>query len=173
MPHAKEIFPCAIGSPALVWALIAGLSPQRAGFNHRLIRMGFVAYEVALGQVYLPVLLLSPVSIIPPLLHTRSFICDLCCVKLPLCSNTVHRNIFIKHTTAWAHKTFWTKCIEIWCITFQRQVRFLSSSFFRNSLHYIMIIYTIIKPRLTSKFRKYSYENFTGHQIHKIHNWSV
>ena len=56
MRRAKEIFLRAIGSPSLVWALIAGLSPQRAGFNHRLVRMGFVVYEVALGQVYLPIL---------------------------------------------------------------------------------------------------------------------
>jgi hypothetical protein len=113
MPRAKEMFPCAIGSPALVWALIAGLSPQRAGFNHRLVRMGFVAYEVALGQVYLPVLLLPPVSIIPPLLHTLSFICDQCCVKLALFNNTVNGHIFIEQSTSRAHKTFWTKCIEI------------------------------------------------------------
>jgi len=100
MSRAREIFPCAIGSPALVWALIAGLSPQRDGFSHRLVRIGFVVYEVTLGQVYLPVLLLSPVSIIPP------FICDQCCVKLALFNNTVNGNIFIEQSTARAHKTF-------------------------------------------------------------------
>ena len=33
--------------------------------------MGFVVDKVALGQVFLPVLRFSPLSIIPPMLHTH------------------------------------------------------------------------------------------------------
>jgi hypothetical protein len=36
----------------------------------------FVVNEVAVGQVFLPVLLFSPVSIIPPALDTHSFTTD-------------------------------------------------------------------------------------------------
>jgi hypothetical protein len=40
----------------------------------------FVINNVALGQVFLPVLGFSPVSIIPPMLHTHSFIYHRCCI---------------------------------------------------------------------------------------------
>ena len=46
-----------------------------AWFKPRLlVDIGFVMNKVQLGQVFLPVLQLSPVSIIPPLLHTHSSI---------------------------------------------------------------------------------------------------
>jgi hypothetical protein len=51
--------------------LIAGLSPRRSEFAPGSNHVGFVGNKVALGQVFLRVLLFSPVSIIPPLLHTH------------------------------------------------------------------------------------------------------
>jgi hypothetical protein len=58
---------------ALPWLrrLVAGLSPRRPGFDPRSVHMGFVVDKVALGLVFLPVLQFSPVSIIPPMLHTH------------------------------------------------------------------------------------------------------
>jgi hypothetical protein len=47
-------------------SLVAGLSPRKSGFASGLIRVGFVVDKVALGQVFLRVLLFSPVNIIPP-----------------------------------------------------------------------------------------------------------
>ena len=44
-----------------------------SGFNTRQVSMRFVVVIVALGQISLPVLQFSPVSIIPPLLHTHYF----------------------------------------------------------------------------------------------------
>ena len=38
--------------------------------------MGFVVKKVAMGQVFLPVLLFSPLRIIPPALDTHSFTTD-------------------------------------------------------------------------------------------------
>jgi len=38
------------------------------------VRMGFVVDKVALGQIFLRLLLFFPVIIIPSLLHVRSFI---------------------------------------------------------------------------------------------------
>jgi hypothetical protein len=47
-------------------SLVAGLSPRRPGFVPGSIHVGFVMDKVALGQVFLRVLLFSPVNIIPP-----------------------------------------------------------------------------------------------------------
>ena len=44
---------------------------RRHRFDARLDHVGFVAHQVALGQVFLPLLQFSPVSIIPPLVHTH------------------------------------------------------------------------------------------------------
>ena len=44
------------------------------------LRVGFVVDEVALGQILPPVLQFSPVSIIPPLLHTHLFISHRRCI---------------------------------------------------------------------------------------------
>jgi hypothetical protein len=46
------------------------LRPRRPGFNPRSVRVRFVVDEVALGQVFFLVLRFSPVSIIPPVLHS-------------------------------------------------------------------------------------------------------
>jgi hypothetical protein len=51
--------------PWLRW-LVAGLSPRRTGFTSGSIHVGFVVDKVTLGQVFLRVLRLSPVSIVPP-----------------------------------------------------------------------------------------------------------
>ena len=50
--------------------LVPGLSPLRAGFDLRPVHVSCVAGKVALGQVFLLVLRYSPVSYIPPMLHT-------------------------------------------------------------------------------------------------------
>ena len=61
---------------------VAGLSPRRAGFDPRSVSVRFAVEKVAVSQVSLPVLLfspcqhhsnnapLSPVSTIPPVLHS-------------------------------------------------------------------------------------------------------
>jgi hypothetical protein len=51
--------------------LSAGLSPWRPGFAPESVHLGFVVDKVELAQVFLRVLRFSPVSIIPPLLHTH------------------------------------------------------------------------------------------------------
>jgi hypothetical protein len=50
---------------------IAGLSKEMFGFDTRSDHVRFVVEKVPLGQVSLPVLQVSPVSIIPPMLHTH------------------------------------------------------------------------------------------------------
>ena len=54
----------------LIGRLVAGLSPEKPGFDPRTIHVRPVMDQMALVQVSLPVLQLSPVSIIPPTLHT-------------------------------------------------------------------------------------------------------
>jgi hypothetical protein len=49
-----------------LWWLVAALSPRKLGFAPRTVQMGFVVDKVELGQVSHRVLLLYPVSIIPP-----------------------------------------------------------------------------------------------------------
>jgi hypothetical protein len=46
--------------------LVAVLSPRSPGFAPGLIHVGFMVDEVALGEVFLRVLLFFPVNIIPP-----------------------------------------------------------------------------------------------------------
>jgi len=46
----------------------AGLSPQGQAFDPRLVTVGFAVHRITIGQVFLPVLLLPPVSIIPLML---------------------------------------------------------------------------------------------------------
>ena len=48
--------------------------PQRPMFYPRSIRVGFLVERGAMRQVVLRVLWFAPVSIIPPLHHTHSFI---------------------------------------------------------------------------------------------------
>jgi hypothetical protein len=49
---------------------------QRSGLNARLVQVGFEVDKVALGQVvfFPPVLRLSLVSVIPPMLNNHSFV---------------------------------------------------------------------------------------------------
>jgi hypothetical protein len=51
--------------------LVATLSPRRLGFALGTVHVGFVD-KLALGQVFLRVLLFPPVSIIPPRLSIQS-----------------------------------------------------------------------------------------------------
>ena len=46
--------------------LVAGLSPQRPGFDPGSVHVGFMVDKVALGHVFLRVLRFSPVNFIPP-----------------------------------------------------------------------------------------------------------
>jgi hypothetical protein len=50
---------------------VAGLSQRRTRFGPRSVCVTFVVDRVALGQVFIPVLRFSPVSIIPSMLHTQ------------------------------------------------------------------------------------------------------
>jgi hypothetical protein len=52
----------------MVQEVISSLSTRRPGFSHRLIHVGFAADQMAVGQRF------SSVNIIPPMLHTHSFI---------------------------------------------------------------------------------------------------
>jgi hypothetical protein len=65
--------PRGLGFDPVPWVgkLIAGLSPRGLGFYPRSVDVGFVADNVALGQVSLRVLRLSPVSIISPMFNTH------------------------------------------------------------------------------------------------------
>jgi hypothetical protein len=56
---------------AMAQAVFADLSKERHVFDPRLVPVGFVVAEVTLGQVSLQVLLFSPVSIFPSMLHTH------------------------------------------------------------------------------------------------------
>jgi len=55
-------------------SLVTGHSPRRPGFDNRTVHVTFVVDEVPRRKNFLPVLQFSPVSIIPPLFHTHSFI---------------------------------------------------------------------------------------------------
>jgi hypothetical protein len=62
--------------PCLMW-LVDGLSRRRSGLEPEALRVRFVVDNVSLGQVFLPVLRFSPVSIIPSLLHTLLYLHDI------------------------------------------------------------------------------------------------
>ena len=58
--------------PALMYRrLVTGVASRMPKFDHRPVRVMCVVEEVSFVQVFLPVLQFSPVSIIPPLLHTH------------------------------------------------------------------------------------------------------
>jgi hypothetical protein len=68
--------------------------------------MCFVVNEVSMREVFLPVLQLSPVSIIPPMLHTHSFIYHWHCImcfsqyfSFPLSVSFHHCFILIRSST--------------------------------------------------------------------------
>jgi hypothetical protein len=52
-------------------AIFVRLLQQITGLDHGTVHVGFVVDEVALGHIFLPVILFSPVGIIPPMLHTH------------------------------------------------------------------------------------------------------
>jgi hypothetical protein len=49
--------------------LLLGLSPRKTAFDSGSVTVRFVVDKVAILQYILPVLLFSPVSVIPPMLH--------------------------------------------------------------------------------------------------------
>jgi hypothetical protein len=60
----------ATGHTVAQW-LVAGLCPERTGFNPKPIHVVFVVDKVTMGQV----LWFLPIRIIPPMHHAHSFIC--------------------------------------------------------------------------------------------------
>jgi hypothetical protein len=62
------------GRITLVFSGTSQLNMQHRGtqtrFNPRVVYLGLVVYQVTMGQSLLQVLLFSPISIIPPMLHT-------------------------------------------------------------------------------------------------------
>ena len=52
------------------WWVVAGLSLRRPRFDPRPVRVKYVVDELALGRIRLPVLLLCPVGVITPVVHT-------------------------------------------------------------------------------------------------------
>ena len=59
------------GTSALAQRSVAGLRAWGAGIDSRSVNVEIVVHKVAIGQFFLPVFQFSPVSIIPPLLHTH------------------------------------------------------------------------------------------------------
>jgi hypothetical protein len=55
--------------------LVAGLFPRRLGFDVRSVDVVFTVDKVALGQVFLLILLFSSIIIIPPMVPIHSLIC--------------------------------------------------------------------------------------------------
>lgn len=56
--------------------MIAGLSPQKTGFNPRSVHVSFMVDKVALVRFPFRVFRVSSVSIIPPMLHIYTSITD-------------------------------------------------------------------------------------------------
>jgi len=82
------------------------ISRRRNKFVPRLVHVRFVVDKMKLGKVPLPVLQFSPVSIIPPLLHTHSFIYHPRCImffsqyfRFPLSVPFHHCSILIHSST--------------------------------------------------------------------------
>ena len=69
--------------------LIADLSPRRHGFSPGPVHVCYVIKEVALEQVFLLVRQFLLVTVIPPLLHIRSFIYHRSYIKLAIDIGTV------------------------------------------------------------------------------------
>jgi hypothetical protein len=61
-----------MGKVVILWLrwLVTNLSHLRPGFDPWLVHVEFMMGIIALGQVFLSVLLFSLVSSIPPMLHT-------------------------------------------------------------------------------------------------------
>jgi len=73
--HIKYSRSCAMA----VRRLVAGLSSRRPASDSRPGQQRSVAYEVALGQVFLRVRRSPPVNIIPPMLGTHLHLLCTCC----------------------------------------------------------------------------------------------
>jgi hypothetical protein len=73
----------------------------RPGLDPRTVHVGFVMDQEAMEQVFLPVLMFSPVSIIPSMLNT-DFVFNLRCVTPVLFRYNGNRYILVtKNTTNW------------------------------------------------------------------------
>jgi hypothetical protein len=78
--HVQQMHTSSAELRRLVWGRATAQAVSRRllttedGFAPRAVHVGFVVDKVALGQVFLPVLLLYAASIIPPLLHIDSCI---------------------------------------------------------------------------------------------------
>ena len=57
-----------------LWRLVTGLSAPRPRFNPGPVRVRFVVGKVTLGQISLHIFRFSPVSVIPPIIHTPLYI---------------------------------------------------------------------------------------------------
>jgi hypothetical protein len=73
IPHTKNVAHIAHCIPYLR-RLLAYLSPRTSGFYPRPVHVRFVVDKLTSGQVLLPALLFSFASVIPPVLHSRSFV---------------------------------------------------------------------------------------------------
>ena len=69
---------------ALSWLTWSGarFPPRRTGFFPKQLNVGFVDDKVALEYVYIRIILLSPASVIPPLLRSHSFMYIQCDINL-------------------------------------------------------------------------------------------
>jgi hypothetical protein len=86
--------------------LAVSILSKRPLFGPRSVHGSFVVDRVTPGQVFLPVLQFSPVSIIPPTLHTHSFIYHRRCIiffsqcfSFPLSVSFHQRSIRIHSST--------------------------------------------------------------------------
>jgi len=93
---------------ALPWLRrsVASLSRRRPGFNSRPVPFGVYGGQNSTGRGFSPSTSVFPVSIIPPLLHTHSFIYHPHCImffsqffSFPLSVSFHHCSIFIHSST--------------------------------------------------------------------------
>jgi hypothetical protein len=56
---------------------VAVLLPRRPSFDPRPVHLGFVVDKVALGHVSFRVLRFPPVTVVPPMFHTRLLVTDI------------------------------------------------------------------------------------------------
>lgn len=71
--YMKIQFTCKLSDGRHFEKASVAFSQRKNGFAATEVHVGFLVNKVALGQVFLPVLRLSPVSTIPPLLHIDSY----------------------------------------------------------------------------------------------------
>jgi hypothetical protein len=68
--HINNVCICILNEPCFMFHLPHSLTQQRSGFEDKVVRVGFVVHEVAVGQVFLRELLL-PSIVIPPTVHSH------------------------------------------------------------------------------------------------------